>query len=97
MGTIGIWALFVAFGAISALYVTVVGFAVSSVALVGLLGLFAALLGGGVTGWLLWGSLVALQVGYAACLVASAMIGQTWRAPVKDPPPLKGDLHVNHD
>lgn len=96
MGTIGILALFAAFGAISALYVSVVGFAVSSVAIVGLLGLFALAAGGGLTLWVLGGCLVALQVGYAACLVASAVIGSFWRLPAKEPP-LKGDLHVKHD
>ena len=97
MGTIGIWALFAVFGAISARYVTIVGFAVSALAAVGVLTLLALAAGTGLSAWVLGGSLVALEVGYAAGLVTSAVIGHAWPLPAKDPPPLKGDLHVKHD
>jgi hypothetical protein len=97
MATIGIWALFAVFGAVSALYVTVVGFALSAVAAVALLGLFSAVAGAGLGVWTLGGSLIALQVGYVACIVAMAAIGHGSRLPRKNPRRLEGDLHIKHD
>lgn len=101
MGTIGILALFVAFGAMAARYVTIVGFCVSSLAILAVLALLDLSVGLGLSLWTLGGCLVALEVGYAAGLLVSAVIGQTShhasRRPVQDPPTLEGDLHAKPD
>lgn len=97
MGTIEIWALLTVFGAVCAFSVTVIGFALTAVATLFLLGLFNVVIGGNVTLGVLGGGLVALQIGYFAGIVASAVVGSLGQAPRKDPTGLKGDLHVKHD
>ena len=97
MATIGILTLFTLFGAVSAFFLTVVGFGVVALIAVALLGVFGAVTGAGFTAWTLGGSFVALQVGYVAGVLASAVIGPLRQASRKDARRLRGDLHIKHD
>lgn len=96
MGTIGIGVLLTAFGAVCAFYVSVIGFALSAVAVVVLLALLNLLMGGRFSAGAFVGGLVVLEVGYFIGIVACALIGHMRPLPAKEPRPLEGDL-LKHD
>lgn len=98
MGTVGTWALFAVFGGVCALYVSVVGFVLSALAIVLLLGLVSLLFGGVFTVWTLVIAFVALQVGYFVGLIGSTLFRHVSRLSAKDPREVEeGDLTIKHD
>jgi hypothetical protein len=96
MGTIGIGALLAAFGVVCAFYVSVVGFALSAVAVVVLLTLLNLCVGGRFSAGLFVGGLVVMEVGYFVGIVACALIGHARPLPAKEARSLEGDL-LKHD
>lgn len=62
METTGVLGLFGLFGIVCGFYVSVVGFAVTAVAIVSVLGVMALFVGGPMGGWMPAGAFVAMQV-----------------------------------
>lgn len=96
MGNIQIMALCAIFGGVCALYVSVVGFTVSAIAVIGVLIVFSRLAGGVYHAWAMVGAFVTLQAGYFICLVGLAVFGRM-RKTVKQAKSTKTDFHIDHD
>ncbi len=97
MVTTGVLGLFALFGLVCGVYVSVVGFAVTAVAIVAVLGLVAAFVGGPFGGWMPAGAFVAMQVGYFLCLVGTAVIGHVRRQSTRDSRRTERNLHIHHE
>ncbi|MCJ2010942.1 hypothetical protein [Methylobacterium sp. J-076] len=97
MGTTEILGLFAALGIVCGFYVTVVGFALTALAIVLVLAVAGAFVGGLFGGWMMVGAFVAMQVGYVACVAGSALVGHVRRLSQKDPRRAETDLHINHE
>lgn len=97
METTGVLGLFGLFGIVCGYYVSVVGFAVTAVAIVTVLGVLAHFVGGPMGGWMPAWAFVALQVGYFLCVVGTALIGHVRRLSPKGPRGTARDLHINHE
>lgn len=90
-------ALFGVFGAVCAFYVSVVGFALTAVVIIGALGLAGAAGFHHFGVWLLLGSFVILQVGYVAGVIGIAVAGHIRRLSTKDPSRIKGERRINQE
>lgn len=90
-------ALFTVFGVICAHYVSVVGFGVTALVIVVLLGLLGAVgvhhFGSGV----LAGAFVCMQVGYFIGIVGTALVRHVRRLSAKDARPIEGRPHINQE
>lgn len=97
METTGVLGLFALFGLVCGVYVSVVGFAVTAVAIASVLGLVAVFIGGPLGGWMPAAAFVAMQVGYFLCLVGTALIDHVRRLSTRDPRRTERDLHIHHE
>lgn len=97
METMGVLTLFGLFGIVCGVYVSVVGFAVTALAIVAVIGIAAHFVGGPMGGWMPALAFVALQVGYVLCVVGTALIAHVRRLSLKDPRRTARDLHINHE
>ena len=97
METTGVLGLFALFGLVCGVYVSVVGFAVTAVAILVLLALVAVFVGGPLGGWMPAAAFVAMQVGYFLCLAGTALLAYVRRLSAPDPRRAERDLHIHHE
>lgn len=97
MATTGVLGLFGLFGIVCGFYVSVVGFALTALAIVTVIGVLSHFLGGPLGGWMPVAAFVALQVGYFLSVVGTALVGHVRRLSPKDPRRTARDLHINHE
>lgn len=97
MTTLETLALFTVFGGVCACYVSVVGFALTAMVIVVLLGLLGAV-GGHHFGYgLLAGAFVCMQVGYVAGIVGTALTRHVRRLSAKGTSRIEGHPRINQE
>lgn len=90
-------ALFGVFGALCAFYVSVVGFALTALVIIGALALASAAGLHHFGAWLLLGSFVILQVGYVAGVIGIATARHMRRLSTKDSGRIEGERRINQE
>lgn len=78
--------LFAAFGIICGVYLSVVGFVVTSVVIFGFLGVLSAVMGGALTPSFLFFAFISAQVGYFLALMGFALADALRRRPTAEKP-----------
>lgn len=98
MSSVAILWLFAVFGGICGLYVSLIGFAITSIGICLLVGLVSTFAGGPFTPLLLLGAFIAQQVGYSLAVVGRGIALHVWRLRMHPREnAAKAELHADRD